>query len=64
MSFDDDGHEVSMFKSNYWGADTFRVDLDEWDETFPKGFIVFGIENESKVTTCFQSKNTGGTGES
>lgn len=64
MSFDDDGHQVSMFKSNYWGADTFRVDVDEWDETFPKGFLVFGIENESEVTTCFQSKNTGGTGES
>jgi hypothetical protein len=40
------------------------ADLDEWDETFPKGFVVFGIENEDEVTTSFQSKNTGGSGES
>lgn len=64
-TYDADEHDVSMFKSNYWGADTMWTwEPDIWTEKFPKGFALFGIENESDVATTLLSKNGRGTSES
>jgi hypothetical protein len=61
---DEDDHDISMFKSNYWGADgiTSRNEED-WIKLFPKGFALFGIEHEDDIIITLLSKNGRGTSE-
>lgn len=62
---DEDDHDISMFKSNYWGADSMVTqNEEEWIKLFPKGFALFGIENEEYISTTLLSKNGRGISES
>lgn len=60
----EDDHDISMFKSNYWGADSITSQNEEdWVKLFPKGFALFGIEHEDDVSITLLSKNGRGVSE-